>query len=833
MKSNMNASKLQSLALSLADTNGNDILRGSKGNDVLSARNGNDRLRGNDGDDILISYSDSGEPSVLGKQVVNKNEPLAASNDRLIGGAGADTFMWAIEIDAKPKFLKKHSQADGRINGANNALAGENNNSHDHWLEGIGNDVIADFNLEQGDKIVINGHTVENYKIEKKGNSYVLNLRSNQGNADQNNPNGAHDGDSIGTIKLKGVANKYSEEQIRGAITLDKMVNYVADGRGIEVVEEDTTANQSGIAEGSLRVQAEDMLLSGAYKTESVKSASGKQVISLRGGPNDETGSAAFKFKGASGKYDIKIGYYDENDGVGKLEISKGSRKAQTQIAAFELDQQLGSRLPNEKTFTTRTISGVDISRGELFNITGTEDGSPSTAEHARVDYVEFIPAEGAPAPEPPTPEPPTPEPPAPAPPADLPSSPMSLSDGSGNDTLKGGSKDDVISARNGNDKLMGMAGDDLLISYSDSGEPSVLGEQVVNPNEPLAASNDTMTGGAGADTFMWAMEIDAKEKFLKKHTQADGRINGANNALAGENNNSHDHWLEGIGNDVVTDLNLEEGDKIVIEGHTVDNYKIEQIGDSFKLHLRSNQGNADQNNPNGAHDGDLVGTIKLKGAATKYSQQQIRKAIAIDKMVNYVADGRGIEVVDADTTANQSGVSATGTIRLPAEVMNLSGAYTIENVKAAAGGKVASLRGGANDDTGTASFKFEGPTGNYKVNLAYFDENDGVGKLELMQGDDLLTSITLDQELGSRLPDEKTLTSYEISDISAKSGDIFSIKGYEDGSPSTAEHARIDYIEFIPMGARSMPMNDPMKPIGMETPAMAAMSEVAIASVA
>ncbi|MEL7053425.1 MAG: hypothetical protein AAGM45_16790 [Cyanobacteria bacterium J06588_5] len=409
----------------------------------------------------------------------------------------------------------------------------------------------------------------------------------------------------------------------------------------------------------------------------------------------------------------------------------------------------------------------------------------------------------------------------------------LSLADTNGNDILRGSKGNDVLSARNGNDRLRGNDGDDILISYSDSGEPSVLGKQVVNKNEPLAASNDRLIGGAGADTFMWAIEIDAKPKFLKKHTQADGRINGANNALAGENNNSHDHWLEGIGNDVIADFNLEQGDKIVINGHTVENYKIEKKGNSYVLNLRSNQGNADQNNPNGAHDGDSIGTIKLKGVANKYSEEQIRGAITLDKMVNYVADGRGIEVVDADTTANQSGVSATGTIRLPGEVMNLSGAYTIENVKAAAGGKVASLRGGANDDTGTASFKFEGPTGNYKVNLAYFDENDGVGKLELMQGDDLLTSITLDQELGSRLPDEKTLTSYEISDISAKSGDIFSIKGYEDGSPSTAEHARIDYIEFIPMGARSMPMNDPMKPMGMEAPAMAAMSEVAIASVA
>ncbi len=818
-----NASDVKKLALNIADTSGDDVLRGRGGDDVISARNGNDRLRGNGGDDLLITYSDYGEPAVLGKQVVNKNEPLKDSRDRLRGGAGADTFMWALEIDAKPKFLQKHTKDNGRIDGANNALAGENNNSHDHWLESIGNDVITDFNLEQGDKIVIKGHTVENYKIEKKGNSYILHLRSNQGNADQNNPNGAHDGDLVGTIKLRGVANKYSEQQIRDAITIKKMVNYVADGRGIQVVDEDTTANRSGIANGEMRVQAEDMMLGGAYRVEKVKGASGDQVISLKGGPNDDTGSASMRFKGATGKYDIKIGYYDESDGVGKLELSKGKRKNQQKIAAFDLDQSLGSKLPNEKTFTTRTISGVDLKRGEFLTLNGYEDGSRSTAEHARVDYIEFVASDGSQAPSEPPAQPVEMPPETPETPKDLPSSAVSLADTGGNDRLMGSSQDDVISARNGNDTLMGKEGDDLLISYSDAGEPPVLGKQVVNQDEPLAASNDTMTGGEGADIFMWGMEIDAKEKFLKKHTQADGRIDGANNALAGENDNSHDHWLESIGDDVVTDFNLEEGDKIFLHGHTLENYKIEEEGDDFVLHLRSNQGNADQNNPNGAHDGDLVGTITLNGAAAEYSEADIREAITLERMVNYVADGRGIEVVDADTTANQSGISS-GSLRVQAEDMVLSGAYKTEAAKAASGDSLISLRGGPNDETGMASFKFEGPGGKYRVNLAYFDENDGVGKLELMQSDDLIGSIKMDKQLGSRLPDEKTLTSATLSDVMVKSGDIFSIKGYENGSPSTAEHARVDFIEFIPMGVSSEPMDEMMKPMGMD-PSMMAMT--------
>ena len=828
MATEKTAFNAKTLSLNLADTNENDLLKGRSGNDVLSARNGNDRLRGRQGDDILISYSDSGEPAVLGKQVVNQNEPLAASNDRLTGGAGADTFTWALEIDAKEQFLKKHTQADGRINGANNALAGENNNSHDHWVEGIGNDVVTDFDLAQGDKILISGHTTENYEIETKGRSYVLNLRSNQGNADQNNPNGAHDGDLLGTIKLRGAAAKYSEAQILGAIASEKKVNYVADGRGVQVFEPDTTANRVGIANGAMRIQAEDMALAGAYKVEKVASASGQEVITLLGGPNDETGTAALQFMGKSGKYDIKLGYYDENDGIGKFEVSKGRGGKEEKIAAFELDQELGSALPNEKTFTTRTISGVNLSRGESLSIMGYENGSPATAEHARLDYIEFVPSDGS---EPSDPVPDLP----PAPPevsTDVSGAAMSIADTTGNDNIVGGSQNDVIAARNGNDKLMGEDGDDLLLSYSDAGEPPVLGKQVVNQNEPLKASSDVMTGGKGADTFAWVAEIDAREKFLKKHTQADGRINGANNALAGENNNSHDHWVESVGNDVVTDFNLDEGDKLLIEGHTTETYEIEQQGNDFVLNLRSNQGNADQNNPNGAHDGDLLGSIRLQGAAAKYSEDDIRKSISSAMKVNYVADGRGVQVFEPDTTANQSG-TGSGNLRVQAEDMTLSGAYKVEAAAAASGTELISLKGGPNDETGLASFKFEGTAGKYQVKLGYFDENDGVGKLELMQGEDQIAAIDLDQSLGANRATEETLTSYALDDVMVKAGDIFSIAGYENGTPATAEHARVDYIEFIPMGSSSTPLEDAMEPMKANTSiAVSVESELALAAV-
>ena len=39
---------------------------------------------------------------------------------------------------------------------------------------------------------------------------------------------------------------------------------------------------------------------------------------------------------------------------------------------------------------------------------------------------------------------------------------------------------------------------------------------------------------------------------------------------VAGENDNLHDHWVEAIGNETITDFNRDEGDVIKLTGHTV-----------------------------------------------------------------------------------------------------------------------------------------------------------------------------------------------------------------------------------------------------------------------
>jgi len=217
--------------------NGNDTIYGGQDNDLLSGGtldNGNDYIQGNKGEDTisggngadtLLSRSDAGEMVAAqdGTTQIFANETAAftAVNDTLVGGRGADTFRFETLINAKDEIIAKHVNADGTIDWA--GVTGENNDVHDHWLDGLGNDVIRDFNRAQGDKIEIFGHTNEVQSIEHRDsngdgrNDYsVITVISQQGAA------GAHDEDLLGTITVYG--NLVRESDIK----VDAGVNYGA-----------------------------------------------------------------------------------------------------------------------------------------------------------------------------------------------------------------------------------------------------------------------------------------------------------------------------------------------------------------------------------------------------------------------------------------------------------------------------------------------------------------------------------------------------------------------------------------------------------------------------
>ncbi|MBX2853378.1 MAG: hypothetical protein KTR21_00225, partial [Rhodobacteraceae bacterium] len=201
---------------------------------------------------------------------------------------------------------------------------------------------------------------------------------------------------------------------------------------------------------------------------------------------------------------------------------------------------------------------------------------------------------------------------------------------GYGADKLMGSSGDDMLDGGHGNDILMGGAGDDLLLSradgregpvtldpFRDEGDPynelSPINGQVYE-SQPVLGADDILTGGEGADRFRFETLINTKERYFLDHVMEDGTIHW--HGVAGENDEIHDHWVDILGNDVITDFSIEEGDVIEVVGHTTQIFSVEYVdenndgaADYSVIYVYSQQGNG-----GGAHDEDQLGTITVYG---------------------------------------------------------------------------------------------------------------------------------------------------------------------------------------------------------------------------
>ncbi len=134
---------------------------------------------------------------------------------------------------------------------------------------------------------------------------------------------------------------------------------------------------------------------------------------------------------------------------------------------------------------------------------------------------------------------------------------------------------------------------------------------------------------------------------------------------------------------------------------------------------------------------------------------------------------------------------------RYEAETLKLSG-YRVESASGAdaSSGKFIGTQhySGA---TGRADGVFGGEAGAYRVEVGYYDENDGKSPAAVTVAGDK-ASFAFDQNLGAGAPTAAThATKVTHPDIALKKGDPFSLYGKANG----AEYARFDYIDFIRTG--------------------------------
>jgi alpha-glucuronidase len=135
---------------------------------------------------------------------------------------------------------------------------------------------------------------------------------------------------------------------------------------------------------------------------------------------------------------------------------------------------------------------------------------------------------------------------------------------------------------------------------------------------------------------------------------------------------------------------------------------------------------------------------------------------------------------------------------RVEAEKMDLDG-YEPQDVspwETASGGQAAALT--AKNHHGTIRHKFTGKPGWYDVEVAYFDENDGVSKFKLYVGDQLVDHWQADDQLPHDQPSGHTSTRHKTASVALRDGDTLRLEATSD----SGEQAAVDYIEIVPAGA-------------------------------
>jgi len=128
------------------------------------------------------------------------------------------------------------------------------------------------------------------------------------------------------------------------------------------------------------------------------------------------------------------------------------------------------------------------------------------------------------------------------------------------------------------------------------------------------------------------------------------------------------------------------------------------------------------------------------------------------------------------------------GKLTVEAEDMALTG-YRVEDVQAASGGEVIRLK----EDVGEASMTFGAQGGTYDLELAYIDENDGQGQIELWVNDTLIETIDLTQDDGGSGYGWTSISTAKITDVTLQQGDQIVLRGIQDAW----EYARIDALTF------------------------------------
>ncbi|NRB02368.1 MAG: calcium-binding protein [Rhodobacteraceae bacterium] len=727
-------------------------ISGTRFSDVIIVGTGAQVVDGGSGNDRIISYADAGEPDPAQTFGADGrvNPPVTTPTDDIfIGGSGADTFEFRALIDGKASVVAAHTGSSGVTNWG--AVAGENDNVHDHWVNGFGMDTILDFSKEQRDKIKITGHTMTldsiTYGSDEGGEFSLITVYSQQGDGGAGGANtatGAHDEDPLGQIKVygdkveesdliiqknnEGVDRLYRTDEVfaplnalvqnvvysntdetafygsierqTDRVSLGEGSQYVDTGGGNDMIYSYSDGGEPDAAQTGGETGRQTAPVPEDQSFDVIKGGQGRDTFNFRLLLNatDEIleehtrGDGSINWRGVAGENDAVHLHWVESIGTDViLDFSKQDkdkidiRGHTVEIASITYDEDEGGdfsliqlrsqqgdgggahdedllgqiKVYGDKVTEDdiRVKANVFYGVDELDKIAEAEESAPFNNEEPDIEQPQW----GAPNPE---------------------NIEVEFNGTSSSDTIKAGSGTQIVSGNNGNDRF---------ISYGDAGEPDPAqtgGPGRVNPELPFEASDDYFTGGAGRDKFEFHALLNARAEVIAQHTGSNGAVNWR--AVAGENDNVHDHWVEGFGYDTIFDFSLEDGDSILVRGHTVEiesvTYGSDEGGEYSKIHVISQQGDGGAGGANtetGAHDEDSLGYIKVYGDKITEDDIKVQAANVFDgvdrlREADKLGDQNGGVKEFESSTHNEEIVTAPEDIKTTDNVKIGSGAQLV-----------------------------------------------------------------------------------------------------------------------------------------------------------
>jgi alpha-glucuronidase len=104
--------------------------------------------------------------------------------------------------------------------------------------------------------------------------------------------------------------------------------------------------------------------------------------------------------------------------------------------------------------------------------------------------------------------------------------------------------------------------------------------------------------------------------------------------------------------------------------------------------------------------------------------------------------------------------------------------------------------------ESGSVSFRYNGESGVFNLQVQYFDEQEGRSKFKIFVRDRMLDQWTADNELPTPTtrPDAHSSTRRAIRHVQLQPGDIIRVEGEADAG----ERAGVDYLEIVPSQANA-----------------------------